>query len=318
MSTTPEPSGLPGGTAPLTALLDSDPPKVGDFWLDARALETASGVTYTAHDDAGTPVLLILLNHGAASDPAARDRLAGQVNHLHAETVVARGGQGQDSGRLAHLFRAEDDDPLRPGAEPLAPWVALLDDGSPQARAEARRILDAVDLSSTGPLGAVSGPGFHLPWTGDTAGGTSRTWPLPWPGRRDRAGWSTTAVAWLLMMLLVGLGLLIAVLLFQNVPPTPPPPPVPTSASSGGGSGSPPPSSSASPSQGSGSPSPSQGSGSPSPSQGSGSPSPSQGSGSPTPSMGGNNPTPSRTPSMSSPGGEGSSGSATPTRNPKL
>lgn len=295
------PSATGGGAPSPSPLLASDPPRIGDFWLDARVLATPAGVTFIGHDDADTPVLLILLSEGAAADAAARDRLSGEVNHLHAETVVARGGQGQDQGRLGHLFRSEDDDPRGPAQLPLAPWVALVNDGSPAAPAEALRILQAVDLSMTREIGSPSGPGYRLYWADRHDAGTSRTWPLPWPGRGDHAGWSSVGIAWLLIVMIAALGLLIAVLLFQNVPPSPPPPPVPTSASgSGGGSGSP---SSGSPSSGS----PSSGSGSPS-SSGSQpqSPSPSD-SGRPT------NPTPTTPPTMQSPGASGSSGTATPT-----
>lgn len=316
MSDSQPPSDPPlsGDGAPaLSPLLASDPPKIGDFWLDARMLAAPAGATFIGHADADTPVLLILLSEGAAADAAARDRLSGEVNHLHAETVVARGGQGQDEGRLGYLFRSEDDDPEGPDQLPLAPWVALVNDGTPSARAEALRILQAVDLSMTSPVGDPSGPGYRLHWADRSGTGTSRTWPLPWPGRGDRAGWSSVGIAWLLILLIAALGLLIAVLLFQNVPPSPPPPPVPTSASgSGGGSGSP-----SSPSSGSGSGSGSPSSGSPS----SGSPaSPSSGSGSPqsasaTPSGSGEprDRPPSTPPTMRSPGGSGSSGSATPT-----
>ncbi|MDN6556503.1 MAG: hypothetical protein L0K74_08390 [Acidipropionibacterium acidipropionici] len=315
MSTTSGPGYPPGsdsgGTPAPSPLLVSDPPRIGDFWLDARLLATPAGVAFIGHDDADTPVLLVLLSEGAAADAAARSRLSGEVNHLHAETVVARGGQGQDEGRLGHLFRDEEDDPTVAGQAPLAPWVALINDGTPGASAEALRILRAVDLTMTGQLGDPSGPDYRLHWIDRDRPGTSRTWPLPWPGRQDRAGWSTVGISWLIIVTIAALGLLIAVLLFQNIPPSPPPPPVPTSASGSGGSGSP---SSGSPSSGSpssGSPS----SGSPS----SGSPSPSGSSGSPS-SGSPNQNTPSAPPTMNSPGGSGSPGSAspTPTRNKKL
>ena len=81
--------------------------------------------------------MIILLSEGAAADAAARDRLAGVVNAMHIDTVLARGGQGQDSGRLGRKFRAEDDDPVTPDGRLLAPWVALAYDGSPAAAAEA-------------------------------------------------------------------------------------------------------------------------------------------------------------------------------------
>ena len=146
MTTPPQP---PGGDEPYelsSPLLPTDPPKIGDFWLDSRLLAAPSGVTYLAHDELGTVVMLVLLSSGAAEDAAARDRLAGQVNAMHIDTVVARGGQGQHEGRLAHKFRSEDDDPVAPGQQPLAPWVALAYDGTSGASAEAQRLLDEVML----------------------------------------------------------------------------------------------------------------------------------------------------------------------------
>ncbi|WP_284798956.1 hypothetical protein [Cutibacterium acnes] len=298
-------------------LQPSDPPRVDEFWLDARLLAMPSGTVFSAHDDDGQGVLVIVLSHGAASDPASWDRLAGEVNHLHSGTVIARSGAGQNTGRLSGLYRPVTGP--ENGGPSLAPWVALVNDGSRAAVAEARRILDAVDMSALSGT-PVAGPRFRLHWIDDTAAGRVRTWPLPWPGRRDKAGSSTTVIAWLLTLFIALTGLLIAVLLFQNVPPSPPPPPVPTSASSNRSAHS---SSSPTPSQSSGqSASPSHSSKSPSPSKGQTpsptSTSPSTGrSGSPTPS---NNPStsPSRTPSMQSPGAGTGTSSGTPTGRGRL
>lgn len=269
--------------AQLTPLRPDDPPKIGDFWLDARLTATASGVAFSAHDDADGRAMVLLLSEGAASDAAARDRLAGAVNKLHIDTVLARGGEGQDTGRLAGKFRAEDDDPA--DAAPVAPWVALGYDGTERASAEASRLLAEVDLSWLPEQGQASGPDYELYWIEQAKPGIWRLWPLPWPGRGDRSGPLSILASWLLMLLLMCLAVLIAILLFQNAPEEQPPPPVPTSASgSGGGSGSP---SSPPPSSASGSPSqsPSQSpsdSASPSPQSGSPtSPSPS-GPGGPT------------------------------------
>ena len=110
-----DPQSPGGAPVPLTPLLSDDPPKIGDFWLDARLIATPSGVAYAGHDDANTPVMLLLLSEGAANDPAARDRLAGLVNQLHIDTVIARGGHGQDEGRLGNKYRHESDDPVDPG-----------------------------------------------------------------------------------------------------------------------------------------------------------------------------------------------------------
>lgn len=292
-----DPSSL-GDFVPVSPLLPDDPPKVGGYWLDARLHASAAGTAFTAHsseETGSTPAMVLLLSEGAAADAAARDRLAGEVNEMHIDTVLARGGQGQDTGRLGRRFVAPDT-PVAPDARPDAPWVALAYDGSPAAAAEAQRVLDAVELAALEPLGPPKGPDYQLPWIERVRPGLARLWPLPWPGRYDRAGWRTILVSWLLMMLLAALAVLIAILIFHNQPPQSPPPPAQ-------GTGSPPPASS---SPQSGSPNPSQsGSGSPSPSQSgtaSGSPSPSNsGSQSGSPSPGGPSPADSGSPGSPTP-----------------
>ena len=283
---------------PLIPLHADDPPKVADFWLDARLTATPSGIAFAGHDDRHTPVMLILLGSGAAADPAARQRLAGEVNKLHVDTVIARGGEGQDEGRLGHRFRASDHEPDDANQPPEAPWVALAYDGSPAAVAEADRILAEVELSRLPLQGPPAGPDYRLHWIDDTAPGVSRLWPLPWPGRHDRSSWVSILVSWLIMLLLTALAILIAILIFDKAPEQSPPPPVPPTASPPP-SGSPPPSSSPSPQSGS----PSPQSGSPSPQSGS----PSPQSGSPSPQSG------SPSPQSGSPSGRGS-----PTPNSKL
>lgn len=220
-------------------LLVSDPPRIGDFWLDARLTAREAGVVFVAHADDQPAVMVLVLAEGAAHDPAARDRLAGEVNKLHAESVVARGGHGQDGGRLGHKYRSEADDPVTPGDAPTAPWVALAYDGSAEAVAEADRLLRSVDLSSTPLLGRAAGPDYRLHWLDNSRPGSWRLWPASWPGRHDRAGWVPLAVSWALTIVLGALALLIAVLLFQNSPPESPQPPVPTNQSASGGEGSP-------------------------------------------------------------------------------
>jgi len=209
---------------------------IGGFWLDGRLSARPSGITFLAHGAGASandePVMLIMLSQGASEDAAARDRLAGEVNKMHADTVIARGGEGQDEGRLASKFRPESDEPIPTDDVPMAPWVALAYDGSVDAIAEADRVLRSVDLSSTPPLGAERGPGFQLPWISRTLPGNWRRWTLPWPGRRDRSSWVTILVSWLMMLVLAALALLIVILLFQM--------PLPPSGGSGGdGSGSP-------------------------------------------------------------------------------
>jgi uncharacterized membrane protein YgcG len=311
--TTAEDEGLP--YVPLSPLLADDPPRVGDFWLDARLASSPAGVVFTAHDADGRSALVVLLSEGATADAAARERLAGVVNALHIDTVLARGGHGQDTGRLARKYRPDSSGPVAPDGRLVAPWAALAYEGTPEQAAEARRILDEVEIATLPPQGAPSGPDYQHYWIDRVRPGLARLWPLPWPGRFDRAGWRTILVSWLLMLLLAALAVLIAILIFRNQPPQAPPPPT-------GQSGSPPPASS-SPSPQSGSPSPQSGSpspqsaspsasgsesGSPSPSGSeSGSPSPSgsqSGSGSPSPSGtesggGGSTPDPSGSPATS-------------------
>jgi len=312
------------------ALLPDDPPRIGDFWLDGRLAARASGIAFLAHEAApqpkpgatsrkmpeAAPVMLIVLSEGATDDAAARDRLAGEVNKMHADTVIARGGTNQDDGRLADKFRSDTDEPIPTSDAPTAPWVALAYDGTVDAIAEADRVLRSVDLSSTPPLGTMRGPSFQLPWVTNTKPGNWRRWPLPWGGRDDRASWVSVLVSWLLMLALAAIALLIVVLIFQN-----PPPP-----SGGGGGGSTSTSTETSSAEGPGSGSPSEsssdsGTESGSPSQsGSESGSPSESgseSGSPSESPGdGGSPTQSA--SMMSPNSSPSGTAAQPSLNPDL
>jgi hypothetical protein len=235
--------GALGGPAyvPVTPLLPEDPPKIGAFWLDARLTASPAGIAFTAHDAADTPAMLILLSEGAAADAAARSRFAGEINALHIDTVLARGGHGQDSGRLARKFRKADD-PVPPDERLVAPWAALVYDGSPATSAQAGRILDAVQIATLPPQGVPSGPDYQQYWIERVRPGLARLWPLPWPGRFDRAGWRTILVSWLLMVLLAALAVLIAILIFRNQPPQSPPPPTGSSTGppqSGSQSGSP-------------------------------------------------------------------------------
>lgn len=270
-----QPTPAPESGAPLLSpLLAADPPKVGEYWLDARLTATPAGVGYVGHDQANTPVLLILLSEGAAADAGARDRFAGTVNQLHIDTVLARGGHGQDSGRLAQRYRDTAGEPAVGETVPATPWVALAYDATPASAAEAGRILAEVDLSRLGLPGTPAGPDYQLHWIDRIQPGAARLWPLPWPGRHDRAGWLSILASWLLMLLLSALAVLIAILIFQQAPEVSPPPPVPTSGSPQTGSPSP---QTASPSPQTGSPSPSPSPGSPSPGEspsGPGSPSP--------------------------------------------
>lgn len=299
MSTPQPPAGAPEPSEGVLAypLTESDPPRVDEFWLDARLNAQPSGVTYLGHDACDTPVLLMLLSEGAAGDLAARERFAGRVNGLHIDDVVARGGKGQDEGRLARRFRGEGEVPPVPGGAPVAPWSALTHGGAGSAR-RTRAILDDVELAMLPQQGSPAGPDYRHYWIDKVRPGLTRLWPLPWPGRHTRAGWVSILVSWLLMMLLAALAVLIAIWIFHDDPPQTPPPP--TGQTSSPQSGSPPP---GSPSPDSASPSPESGS----PSPDSASPSPTDGSPSQTPSMSGS---PSPSGSESGGGGEPSSSGA--------
>lgn len=197
-------------------------------------------MAYAAHEDHSDEVMLLLLSEGAAGDAAARARFSGEINAMHIDTVVARGGDGQDEGRMGVRFRPEEDSPHLEDLPPAAPWAALAFDGSAAAVAEARRVLNAVDLETATPISKPSGPGFQLPWIHQTGVGRTRVWPLAWPVRKDQAGWISIFTSWLLMLLIAALGLLLAILVFQNAPLVSPPAPIPSQASEGGsGSGSP-------------------------------------------------------------------------------
>jgi hypothetical protein len=206
---------------------------VDEFWLDARIGATPAGIAFTGHDSANTPAMVILLAEGAAAEPAARSRFAGEINALHIDKVLARGGQGQDTGRLARKYRGQEDDPVAPDDRFVAPWAALAYDGSPATAAQAMQILDAVEIATLSQQGVPSGPDYEQYWINRVRPGLARLWPLPWPGRFDRAGWRTILVSWLLMLLLAALAVLIAILIFRNQPPQSPPPPTGSSAQSG-------------------------------------------------------------------------------------
>ncbi|MDR1790449.1 MAG: hypothetical protein LBR20_02100 [Propionibacteriaceae bacterium] len=302
---------------PHYPLLPDDPPQIGPYWLDARLATRDSGTAYAGHDDDGTPALLILLSAGAAADAAARDRLAGAVNQLDFDTVLLRGGHGQDDGRLSRKYFDESAEPTAAGSVPEASWVALAYDESPTAVTEAERILDEVGLTTKPQLGDPAGPAYDLPWAGEDRPGRSRIWPLPWPGRHDRAGWLSLLAAFLLMLLLAALAVLIAILIFRNSSMEQPPPPVQTITSTSTSSSS----ASSSPSDSSASASPSESSASPSPSDSSqsASPSPSDSSASASPSPGDSSMSASPSTSSGSPTPSGSnSGVGSPTPNSKL
>lgn len=265
-----------GPASPPGPLLPSDPPRVGPYWLDARICTLPSGTAYLAHDDADNLATVVRLSEGAAGDAAARDRLAGLVNKLHIDTVLARGGEGQDQGRWARKFLSEHGLAAHDDI-PEAPWVALARTGTDADTVLAEHLLAEVQLNLLPPQGTPSGPTYRHYWLNRARPGLTKVWPLPWPGRHERAGWVSLLVSWLLAALLLLVAMLMVWQLFKDMPPPPPPPqPPPNSQSPSEGGGSPPPtgspsanstdSSSASPSPSTGSGSPSSASASPQPS----------------------------------------------------
>ena len=171
-----EGSGAGPAYVPVTPLLPDDPPKVGEFWLDARIGATPAGIAFTAHDPANTPAMVILLAEGAAADAAARARFAGEINGLHIDMVLARGGHGQDTGRLGRKYRSAEEDPVAPDDRLVAPWAALAYDGSPAAAAQAMQILDAVQIATLPPQGVALRP--RLPAVLDRPGASGPGAPL--------------------------------------------------------------------------------------------------------------------------------------------
>ena len=277
----PEPGSDPSGPQwpglSVTPVLLDDPAKIGDFWLDARVTARPSGAAWLAHSgmEGATDtqrVIVVQLSEGAAADKAARDRFSGLINKLHIDDVSVRGGQEQDEGRLGRRF-VERDEPVDPDdVHPLAPWVALHLSDDAAAVQIADDLLAQVDLMDLAPVGQPTGPDFRLHWAERDDPGHNRIWPLPWPGRHDRAGWLSILVSMLLMLALAAVAVLIAILLFKDSPPTSPPPQAQSTAQSSDDSSAsedtPPPQETASPSPESASPSPDpdeSGGGSPTP-----------------------------------------------------
>ncbi|HIT75043.1 MAG TPA: hypothetical protein IAA98_05610 [Candidatus Avipropionibacterium avicola] len=230
--------GQPSGLSSAGPLLPSDPPRIGPYWLEARLRAAQSGAAYLAHDDAGVEAVVVRLSEGAAQDAAARDRLSGLVNKLHIDTVLARGGQSQDEGRWARKFIPEQGLAAHDDV-PEAPWVALQRTGTDADQTLAEHLLAEVELRQLAPQGTPSGPSYRHYWLNRAKPGLARIWPLPWPGRHERAGWVSLLVSWLLTALLLLLALLMVWLLFKDMPPQTPPDPIPSSQSGSGGSGEP-------------------------------------------------------------------------------
>lgn len=238
-------------------LLATDPPRIGDFWLTNRILANESGVAFLANDEHGQQVMVLLLSNGASSDGAARDRFFGEIDLLHVDTVVARSTDFSPVNQSALPKRGlveQTAELVLDTTTDMAGWAALRFGDLDAAVVEAARIFSAVDLAQTSSIGAPSGPDYRLPWSADATLGSWRAWP-PLPVRKDQAGRPTILVALFGVIMLAMLGLLIAVLIFQQ----PDPPPIPEkqnqqTSHTQGEAGSPTSGSPSSPSSGSSSP----------------------------------------------------------------
>jgi hypothetical protein len=199
--------------------------------LSARLSESPAGIVYQGVDPHGRQVSVAVLNRGAASDAAARDRFRAAI-----------------TGELDVVAGAQPDGP--------APWVATLREPD---RPGAERFLDAVLLEGRlhGRRGR-RGPQFQPHWAGSREPALAGPEPVALPGARP-VGRGLAGTVLFLAGLLALLALLLTVL-FACRPSTPfPKPPPPTDVPSLTPVPSP------IPSSGSPSPSPSPGTGSPSP-----------------------------------------------------
>jgi hypothetical protein len=213
-----------------------DPSQLGPFRLSARLSESPAGIVYEGVDPHGRRVSVAVLNRGAASDAAARDRFRAAI-----------------TGELDAVAGAQPDGP--------APWVATLRE---PGRPGAERFLDAVVLEGRlfGRWGR-RGPQFQPYWAGSSEPALAGTDPVGVPGGPAAAvpvGRGLAGTVLFLAGLLALLALLLTVL-FACRPSTPfPKPPPPSDVPSRTVVPSPLPSSPAP------SPSPTPGTGSPSPS----------------------------------------------------
>ncbi|HEY0472119.1 MAG TPA: hypothetical protein VGD34_10640 [Kribbella sp.] len=213
------PAGAPARVVPDgLPLLPEDPPRVGDFWLQARLGANAAGYLYAACDDDGRRAVVAMMTEGSADDAAARDRFVYAVDDLPAEAVLAH----NDS---------DDDD--------LALWVALgpirPDDGSSSASDEriiaerrGEEVLSAVLMDRVPQLGRFRGPDFRHYWENRRRPGLFRIWPLPWPAVLRPASRLALILALVAMALIMALATLIAWLLFRHAPQVDPGPVIPT------------------------------------------------------------------------------------------
>jgi hypothetical protein len=218
MTATEPRSAVPVQAIPATLPLQpEDPPRVGEFWLQARLGANAAGYLYAASDDSGREVVVAMMTEGSADDAAARDRFVWSVDQLPAAAVLGHNGD-------------DDDD--------LALWVAVgpirPDDGSSSAADErqlaevrGQDVLSMVLMDRVPHVGRFRGPDFRHYWENRRRPGLFRIWPLPWPAVLRPASRVALILSLLTMLLLMLVAMLIAWLLFRNQPEIDPGPVIP-------------------------------------------------------------------------------------------
>jgi hypothetical protein len=219
MTATESRTAVPAQATPaVVPLQPEDPPRVGDFWLQARLGANAAGYSYAASDDDGRQAVVAMMTEGSADDAAARDRFGWSVDRLPAGVVLGR--------------NTDDDDDL-------ALWVAIgpirPDDGSSSAADErllaerrAEDVLSTVLMDRIPHVGRMRGPDFRHYWENRRRPGLFRIWPLPWPATLRPASRVALVLSLVTMLLLMLVAMLIAWLLFRNQPQVDPGPVIPT------------------------------------------------------------------------------------------
>jgi hypothetical protein len=145
-------------------LRPGDPPALGPYTLSARLAAHDAGVVFLGADGSGTRAAIAVLHAAAAGDAAVRDRLAGAVAALSAQSPDrVLGSAPRDS----------------------VPWVATTyADGDP---GDALALLDSAALTTAvASAGAArtAGPDFAPHWAGDvgarTVGAAPTSTPAPY------------------------------------------------------------------------------------------------------------------------------------------
>ena len=216
---------------PVTPLLPDDPPKVGEFWLDARLGATPAGIAFTAHDAANTPAMVILLSEGAAADAAAR---APASRARSTRCTSTRCSHGAAMGKTLVGSPANTAAGTTILLRPTTVW-------SPRGRrwpTTVRRLQRRRPCGSSTRCrlrrsrrrGVPSGPDYQQYWINRVRPDWRGCGRCLGPAASTAQVGGTILVSWLLMLLLAALAVLIAILIFRNQPPQSPRRPTGSSA----------------------------------------------------------------------------------------